>query len=359
MTDLFGQTDRACPFVRLVLVQTDGSTPRELGAAMCVDRNQSVGTIGGGQLEYEAMAHARRMLERDGAPEWLRDLRSWPLGPALGQCCGGAVRVLFERYGEKEIETCATIDPAVEGGAIVVHPSVSGDPLLVCSNRRGARELPLSVAGLVTDMLSGAQKREPRLTQPRGGTSYFIEPVAAPPTPLFIYGAGHVGQAIVKIVSDLAFDIHWVDTHAERFAGQPGDNVHQIVARDPAIIAAAAPSDAFHIVLTYSHTIDFAICHTLLTKPLFGFLGLIGSHTKRARFLKRLRQAGVSEAALLRLSCPIGIGALQGKAPPTIAVSIAAQLIEQLEQKADTNQAIMNQATSGGETHGAIQPIRA
>ncbi len=84
-------------------------------------------------------------------------------------------------------------------------------------------------------------------------------------------------------------------------------------------------------MLTYSHAMDLAICHALLAKPVFGFLGLIGSQTKRARFHKRLRDGGVSPAELDQLTCPIGIGELRGKEPATIAVSIVAQLIERLE----------------------------
>jgi xanthine dehydrogenase accessory factor len=110
----------------------------------------------------------------------------------------------------------------------------------------------------------------------------------------------------------------------------PG-GIHPIVSSDPAAIAAAAPVDAYHLVLTYSHALDLAICHALLTRPAFGFLGLIGSASKRARFLKRLREGGIAHGALERLTCPIGIGNLRGKQPATIAISVAAQLIETLE----------------------------
>ena len=111
-------------------------------------------------------------------------------------------------------------------------------------------------------------------------------------------------------------------------------NVVRVVARDPAIIAASAPANAFHIVLTYSHALDLAICHSLLKRASFAFLGLIGSSTKRARFMKRLRDSGIAPETLSRLTCPIGLSALNGKAPTTIAVSVAAQLIEQLERGA-------------------------
>ena len=352
IAEILGHDDVAPPFVRIIVMETDGSTPREVSASMIVGQFSTAGTIGGGQLEYEAIAHARMLLDHE-TTEWLRDVRLWPLGPALGQCCGGAVRVLFERYGVHEIDTLSAVPSLAGNGAVAIHPGATGAPLLICSNRQEARKLPMPVAGCVSDILSGVRRAQSCLIRQRDGTTYFIEPIAMPRTSLFIWGAGHVGQAIVKIASDLAFDVHWIDTHEERFGGQQFANVDQIVARDPAIIASAAPAGAFHVVLTYSHAIDLAICHALLTKPTFGFLGLIGSQTKRVRFLKRLRDAGVSEAAVSRLTCPIGIGAFTGKEPATIAVAVAAQLLEQHEQLTESGQ------TDIGEKHGAVQPVRA
>ncbi len=326
------------PVVRLVVVSTEGSVPREPGAAMIVESDGSTGTIGGGQLEFEAVAHARKLLTQaeTQSGDWLRDSHTWPLGPALGQCCGGTVRLLFEHYGPKEFEHIAArvteLTVSDSARSMLIHPMCSGEPVSVCTTRPDARALPLLLARVIDGMLSGVRAIEPiTLKQAGNEISHFIEPIALRDIPLFIYGAGHVGQAIVKIASDLDFDIHWVDTHAERFPEQPSANVRCIVARDPAIIAHAAPGGAFHVVLTYSHAMDLAICHALLAKSAFGFLGLIGSQTKRARFHKRLRDGGVSPAVLDRLTCPIGIGGLRGKEPATIAVSVVAQLIERLE----------------------------
>jgi xanthine dehydrogenase accessory factor len=128
---------------------------------------------------------------------------------------------------------------------------------------------------------------------------------------------------------------------------------HCVVAREPAIIASAAPPGAFHVVLTYSHAMDLAICQAVLSRQDFGFLGLIGSATKRARFFKRLRESNISEDALSRLTCPIGLGELRSKEPTTIAVSVAAQLLEKLEHAAE----IGGQHSMGH--HGPIQRIPA
>jgi xanthine dehydrogenase accessory factor len=185
-------------------------------------------------------------------------------------------------------------------------------------------------------MLSGARQRQAAWLPPRKGQSAcFIEPVRSPAKPLYIYGAGHVGRAIVRALADIPFAVHLVDVDADRFPPHIPDGVHRIIASDHAAIAAAAPKGAYHLVLTYSHALDLAICHALLANPHFGFLGLIGSASKRARFIKRLREGGVTQAAIDRLTCPIGIGNLRGKEPATIAISVAAQLIERLERERD------------------------
>jgi xanthine dehydrogenase accessory factor len=372
MTDRFGIVEALKlpgPVVRVVVAGVEGSTPRETGAAMLValqesplpwgeggataprermetidQRNPSpkpsphgrglnggsdtvLGTIGGGQLEFEAIAHARAMLEADHAP-WQRDMRVWPLGPSLGQCCGGSVRILFEMYTDHER---AQIGGA-EGASLIVRPVDSGEPLRFIAARQDIDGLPLHVARAVKDMLSGARQRQAAFIPARKGQiACFIEPIRSPAKPLYIYGAGHVGRAIVRVLTDLPFAVHWVDVHADRFPPQIPDGVHRIVASDPAAIASAAPQGAYHLVLTYSHALDLAICHALLADPHFGFLGLIGSASKRARFIKRLREGGVTQAAIDRLTCPIGIGNLRGKEPATIAISAAAQLIERLE----------------------------
>ena len=328
--DLVAVLDADCPVVRIVVAGVEGSAPREAGAAMLVTRDRETGTIGGGQLEFEAVAHAREMLEaaKREPVGWARDLKVWPLGPSLGQCCGGSVRVLFEYFGDHERAALRDLG----GRGLLVRPVASGEPIHVLSDRQGARELPLHAARIAGDMLSGARPTEAVLLPARRGSpAIFIEPVGTSSKPLFVYGAGHVGRAIVKAITDLDFAVSWVDVAANRFPDGIAGGASIIVAPDPAAVAANAPVDAYHLVLTYSHPLDLAICHALLTKRNFGFLGLIGSASKRARFLKRLRESGIPPDALGRLTCPIGIGSLRGKSPATIAISVAAQLIGKLE----------------------------
>ena len=338
------RSDDELPVVRVVVAATEGSAPREAGAAMIVDRTGCIGTIGGGQLEFEAIERAKEMLQAPAgdAAIWLRELRSYPLGPKLAQCCGGMVRVLFERFGRHEVEllkqgaqnTTGTLEP---GARLLVRPIEPGPALQCCRRRQDARGFPVAVAKHINRMLSGEAAAKSMLVgKPGGNDVFFIEALAEQKVPLFIYGAGHVGRAIVRIAADLAFDTHWVDTDTHRFPQSLPDNVTRVVAREPSIIARSAPAGAFHLVLTYSHALDLAICHTLLEQNVFGFLGLIGSATKRARFVKRLSEGGVEQKAIARMTCPIGITNLNGKSPTTIAVSVAAQLIELLEQVGET-----------------------
>jgi xanthine dehydrogenase accessory factor len=257
-------------------------------------------------------------------------MRAWPLGPSLGQCCGGSVRILFELYTDHERAEIGDLNST----SLIVRPADPGEPLRFIAARQDIDGLPLHVARVVKDILSGARQRQAAFIPARKGQSaVFIEPMQSAAKPLYIYGAGHVGRAIVRALADIPFAVHWVDVHADRFPSHIPDGVHRIVASDPAAIASAAPKGAYHLVLTYSHALDLAICHALLSNPAFGFLGLIGSASKRARFIKRLREGGVTQAAIEHLTCPIGIGNLRGKEPATIAISVAAQLIERLEQE--------------------------
>ena len=311
--------------VSVIVAAAEGSAPREAGAWMLVDRDGQGGTIGGGRLEWEATQTARAMLDEPAAP-WRRALRDYPLGPDLEQCCGGFVRLLYERVGKEELAQLPATAPA---GGIVLHPLASGAAPESVSDRQAAKTLPFPLAKTVAEILSGQAPRATALIEAEA-ESWLLHPVEAPGRPLYLFGAGHVGRAIVRTLEGLPFAVTWIDTDEARFpAGLPAD-VRRLVSDDPAAVAAAAPDGAFHLVLTYSHALDFDICRALIADNRFGFAGLIGSETKRARFFKRFRDAGIGEAALARLTCPIGIPGIAGKEPATIAVTVAAQLLHRL-----------------------------
>jgi len=166
--------------------------------------------------------------------------------------------------------------------------------------------------------------------------------------PLHIYGAGHVGRALVRVLEDLPFRVTWADTAAQRFPAAIPPHVTAHVSPDLPALAAAAPADATHIVMTYSHALDLAICHAVLRRGQFGHLGLIGSATKRARFLHRLAGLGIAPAMLQRLTCPIGLPGVGAKEPAMIAVSVAAKLVELATPQGDLA-AGLALATEAGE----------
>ncbi|MFC2970171.1 xanthine dehydrogenase accessory protein XdhC [Acidimangrovimonas pyrenivorans] len=287
-----------CRVARVVIAGHDGSSPREAGAAMLVWQTGSCGTIGGGALEWEAMARARRMLAGDGAPR----LDRVSLGPALGQCCGGAVTLLSEVYDAEAVA-------AQEGREVIARP-VSGPA-----------EMPLAVRRLLNRARGAGEMPSAKLVQ-----GWMVEPMARPRRALWIWGAGHVGRAIVGILAPLPdFAITWVDSGAERFPDAIPEGVTTLWAANPADLAAHAPATAEHLVLTYSHALDLELCHRLLSHGHAG-LGLIGSASKRARFRSRLRALGHGDAQIAGITCPIGDPGL-GKHPQAIALGVAAALI--------------------------------
>ncbi len=214
------------------------------------------GTIGGGALEYQAISHAREMLANK-VPECLKTI---PLGPDLGQCCGGAVALKFTRT-----------ERAVDMPKFRIHPLQSNWDH---------------------------------------------------PGFLWLWGAGHVGRAVVGAVPPQAFKITWVDASPSRFPPEVPGRVKVIPAADMPLLASRAPVYAHHLIFTYSHDIDLALCAALLRRGAAS-IGLIGSDTKRARFFKRLSALGLDPSPI---NCPIGDKSL-GKAPEAIATGVARQLV--------------------------------
>ncbi|MEK9725501.1 MAG: XdhC family protein, partial [Rhodospirillaceae bacterium] len=163
---LAAMAERDGAVVRVSVIRADGSSPRGAGSAMVVGPEKFSGTVGGGALELEALKGARDMLavgKVAQAGPWTRSWRPFPLGPSLGQCCGGAVRVLFEIYGEAERLAAKALAETAASGGLVLHPLASGDPPVVLQSRQQARALDLPLARIVSDMLSGASPPLPAL----------------------------------------------------------------------------------------------------------------------------------------------------------------------------------------------------
>ncbi|MDF2141310.1 xanthine dehydrogenase accessory protein XdhC [Paenirhodobacter sp. CAU 1674] len=280
------------PFVRVLVAEVRGSTPREAGAEMLVWPDRTEGTIGGGQLEFDAIARARSCT----APR----LERIALGPAMGQCCGGAVTLAYEPLNSRKVAT-------ISGD---YHARPMGDPTAPLALRRAL-----------------ARARDRGEAPPLLIGEWLVEPVAPPALPLWIWGAGHVGRAIVATLSPLpGLALSWADTAADRFPDIPA-GVTPLIAENPADLVTLAPPDAHHLILTYSHALDLELCHRLLGHG-FGACGLIGSASKWGRFRNRLRDLGHADAQISRIACPIGDPTL-GKHPQAIAISVAAALLKE------------------------------
>jgi xanthine dehydrogenase accessory factor len=233
--------------------------PRETGTRMLVAADEVAGTIGGGHLELKAIDEARRMLADGDRGE--RE-RHYPLGPALGQCCGGAVTLGFA---------------------------------------------------------------------PLGATVLARWPHEAPLFTLQLYGAGHVGRAIVKLLEGLPCSVQWIDERDSEFppaANGGAPQVERVCVEPVEAEVDVAPAGAYYLVLTHSHELDLRITEAILKRGDFAFLGLIGSKTKRARFRHRFEERGIAPEVIDRMTCPIGVPGIEGKSPEVIAIAVVAQLLQ-------------------------------
>lgn len=298
--------------VRVTLIEANGSTPRAAGAAMLVFATEQLGTIGGGALEFDAARHARRLLDAAAAaPMWVRDVKSYPLGPTLGQCCGGHVRLLFERLGARECDHVSGL--LSKGATLLSRPVVTGVPLDSADERAAAAMVREGSA--------------PCNLYSVGKEDWLVERANPLTFAIHLYGAGHVARSLVQIMAGTGAQIVWVDTDVARFPEEIPAHANRLVATAPHAAVEHAPADAFHLVMTCSHALDLDICHAVLRRGAFSYLGLIGSRTKRERFVRRLLELGVAPEVLDRMTCPIGADGPSGKEPAVIAIAAASEIL--------------------------------
>src|SRR5579863_414281 len=287
------------------LIKAEGSAPRESGTRMVVRPSGAFnGTIGGGQLEWQALAAAQDAL-RQGRAAPVR--RTVLLGPDLAQCCGGRVEWLIETFDARDAAELQALAAAEREGPLVTQAAQAADGRL-------SRKVAPSPA-----------KAGPAIeTRPDGS---LIERFGDGWTELYLFGAGHVGRALVLALAPLPFRVRWIDQRPEAFPLRAPTNVTMVQAKDPPEELATAPDGAHVLVMTHSHPLDLAIVAKALAVERFAFVGLIGSATKRARFLSQMRSAGLTKTMLDRLTCPIGLPGVDGKEPAVIAAAVAAQLL--------------------------------
>lgn len=295
------------------VVGARGSTPREAGARMLVWPDRFSGTIGGGALEKQALDQARRLLAQDVRRHALQD---YPLGPLLRQCCGGHVRLLLERL---DGESLAWLTPA----------AAARGPFALTARFAGGR-MSRSLDGPGPHGSDGP-------TTPIMEVRCLSETIRPALPRVVIFGAGHVGQAVARAFAPLPFHLDWLASREDLRPEASGTRA-EIFPEDELVEAVeAAPAGTLVAIFTHSHDLDYRLTLAALRRDDLAYVGLIGSRTKRARFDRRLRDDGVTEAELARLTCPIGIADLKSKEPAVIAIALAAQLLKLTEAAGDAD----------------------
>jgi xanthine dehydrogenase accessory factor len=259
------------PAIWITIERFEGSSPREVGAWMLVSERQVQGTVGGGRLEFDAIAHARSLLTAQPFVA-AEETRRYALGPSLGQCCGGVVWLKFTTVAQ--------------GDAIKLEA-------LQAYSMRARQQNDLKIA---------------------------------------LFGGGHVGKAIVQALGSLPCSVHWIDSRDEIFPDAMPANVNaEHSAPVQAAVSDLAPQSHV-LIMSFSHAEDLDIVAACLKrqrdKKDVPFIGLIGSKTKWATFRHRLEERGFSEEELAHVTCPIGLPGIAGKEPEVIAASVAAQLLQ-------------------------------
>ena len=255
------------PAVLVRVLRVQGSVPRDAGAWMAVfaqgvpGKDALIGTIGGGHMEFSAIAMARQMLASAEPPREER----FALGPSLGQCCGGVVHAWLERVDAADVE---------------------------------------------------------RLQQE----------MATERTPLALFGAGHVGIALVQVLAALPFAVQWLDSRDQVFPTQVPDNM-QCEHSDPVHAAVdTLPAHSRVLIMSFSHAEDLDLVAACLkrqrTRADLPYIGLIGSKSKWASFRQQLLARGFTEPELAQVTCPIGVPGIADKRPEVIAIAVAAQLLQ-------------------------------
>jgi xanthine dehydrogenase accessory factor len=304
--------------VRIMIASVRGSAPREAGTSMLVDRSSIVGTIGGGQLEWSAIAAARNMLA--DASSRIAQLQKLILGPQLAQCCGGVVQVWFERFVVADLPVLRSAEEAAARAPAVLVTNLVGTRI----ERRVLRQTRAGKNIELTDEDGTVTLRE-RLDHARPS--------------IWLYGAGHVGQAVARVLVALPIQLTWIDSRSELLPAELAQSVHMKLANDPVATVADAPPGTRFVVMTHSHVLDYQLCKAVLDRGDQAWLGLIGSTSKSVRFRSRLLDDGVSHDRVASLVCPIGVDGIESKLPAVIAVSVAAQLLQTFSSKAASGEA--------------------
>jgi len=294
------------PVAMVTIAEVKGSAPREPGIRMLVTASDLVGTIGGGHLEWRGMDIAREMIANGEQ----RRIERIPLGPALGQCCGGVVRLAFEVLGQDDLVWLDAVESAFAAGkAITRHVPVTGKVRVDASR----------------DLLPSVQL---------DADDTWIDTLVPDEMHVVLFGAGHVGHALVKVLATLPCRVHWVDERDTLFPTGLPENVEAEATDTAEAVVDHAPAGSYFLVMTHSHALDQTLCERIFRRTDFAYFGLIGSKTKRAKFEHRMVDHGIDPARFPEMTCPMGVSGITDKAPAMIAVAIVAQLLQVRDQRA-------------------------
>ena len=317
--------DECCSVVTVAGVR--GSAPREIGAKMIVTARETIGTIGGGQLEHQCTQIAFEQMQNTDACGGQRLQRRFPLGSNCGQCCGGVVDILFERVASSSIAWLKELKRLHDERrpVVVVTPLMEGTGKYLVTEDRCIHSA--DGVSCPEDVIATARQ----IIIDNGSAAmldnFLLEPVLQTDFHIAVFGAGHVGAATVEVLSKLECRIRWIDGRRNIFPAQLPENVTAVESANPAREVVAMPPGTHYLVLTHSHPLDYEICEQVLQRGDFAYCGLIGSVSKRRRFERAMRKQGMSGFLLKRLTCPIGVSGIASKKPADIAVAVAAELL--------------------------------
>ena len=308
------------PAVLVTVVIVEGSAPREPGTRMVVSAGALAGTVGGGHLELRAIEIGRAMLA--GGSGRARHVERFALGPGLGQCCGGVVHLAFERVQPAQAYLLAT-RRNVDTWRLA---ALDGAPDSALFDGAGVR-LDAASTSVPAHCPDFSRTGGAHVMQEPGGRRWLVVPLAAPRAHLVLFGAGHVGAAVVRAVACLPCSVTWVDERDDMFPRAVPANVRIEASDALEEMVTSAPAGASYLVMTHSHALDQRVAEAILARRDVGWFGLIGSHTKRMQFEHRLRARGVAPERIAAMVCPIGLAGITGKEPAVIAASVCAQLL--------------------------------
>ncbi len=252
------------------------------------------GTIGGGTMEYKAIEVARKMLRSQDSH---LHQQKYILGTDLGQCCGGAVEILTEIFTPDRLQEIGQFKQREDQGPFTTYGEITADHIVRHWDDNGT----------------------------------FMEIFGEVRYPLYIFGAGHVGRALMLTMAPLPFDVTWIDSRADIFPTAMPSNFTPVHSDEPHSLISSAPEGAYILILTHDHELDFEITYAAIRASRFAYIGVIGSKTKAARFCSKLKKAGLSPEQVNQMTCPIGTQSILSKKPAAIAISIAADLLARSE----------------------------